>query len=338
MIGIFLETNGSWWDTTEPECFRAKVAACDKGNCSFYPKGGLLNATLSKCSMYPLRGHVKKHGHSEHQALYLVFSLPAILSLLHQGAQCMAPYMSQKQQRRQQDTPGLPPTAPTALLERFGFIGAFYASYLIWTNHASAMLTNPCWDTLSKHVMALNMLWHVLLSNVNLFSAGIAATALLNTSRLDSALAIGIVLIWQGLTFVLIANAMYAGDNWSKGGWSHRGPPLGRWLPNPKVRIKDNVVCKTVADSCSFSPGDLDIASMKGHAVALVCMLMLLAGVVGTVLSLAGWVLGDFWPNVKDFCCPRGMCCGICRKKMVKRKKARYEIVDHADAAAAAGC
>ena len=330
IIGIFLEINDSWWDTSRPECFRAKVQT--------YNVSSSVRAKLSECAVYPLRGNVNNNGHSEHQALYSVCSLPAILSLLHQGAQYMTSVMAQKKQQQQQQhhqqheekAPVLHVAAihvteeareapPTALLERFGFIGCFYASYLLWTNHASAMVMNPCWDLLSTHVMSLNRLWHVLLSNINLFSAGIAATTLLNTSRLDSALAIGILFIWQGLTFFVIANAMYAGDD---------GPVVGRWLPNPRwYAFRDSSLCKKIENSCFLHPKDLDVGSMKGHAVALVCMLMLLSGIVGTILSLVGWWAGDLY----CCCCCSRTCCSRCGKMEKKKKNVGYEMVKSTD-------
>ena len=131
-VGIFIESFDweagmiyqSWWDATKSECFRAGVAN--------YNTTSSMRATLSQCAMYPLRGNVNRRGHSEHQALYAAFILPAVFSLLHRGAQLVTEY--QQQQRRQQqldqedqedqeeDRERLAsllesPTPPTALLE-----------------------------------------------------------------------------------------------------------------------------------------------------------------------------------------------------------------------------
>ena len=106
MVGVIIEadTVNGWWNTNTPECFRNHA---NDTNREF----------LVRCSTYPLVGHLNRYGHSEHQTVYSMFALPAVLSLLHRGASHLA------------SSPGAP-TPPTASLERVGFVFAFFGSAL----------------------------------------------------------------------------------------------------------------------------------------------------------------------------------------------------------------
>lgn len=201
VVGVIIEadfTNG-WWNTNTPDCFRNHANNTNRD-------------VLLRCSTYPLKGHLNKYGHSEHQTVYSMFALPLVLSLLHRGASHLASS----------------PSLPTASLERVGFVFAFFGSHVIWNNHASAMQMNPCWDPPSMDVMSLNMHWHLLLGHVNLFSAFVASISLIQ-KNLDPGVSIGAVLAWQGFTFWMVATTMYSGGD----GWGY-GPSKGRWLPDPK--------------------------------------------------------------------------------------------------------
>ena len=261
MVGVIIEADFTtgWWNTNTPDCFRNHANDTNRD-------------ALLRCSTYPLMGHLNRYGHSEHQTVYALFALPNVLSLLHRGASHLA------------SSPGAP-TLPNVSLERVGFVFAFFGSHVIWNNHASAMQMNPCWDPPSMDAMKMNMHWHLLLGQVNVFSAFVASISLIQ-KNLDPGVFIGAVMVWQGFTFWTVATATYSG-----GDTYGNGPNKGRWLPDPEKVARDSSMCVEVGEICEVSKLNLGVSEMKGHAVAVVLLCGVLALGCGGSLALVGWFL-----------------------------------------------
>ena len=293
IIGIWAEQHGTFWSTSEVECFRNYAR---NGTATVDTK----NPTdLAKCAFYPLQGTINKWGHSEHMALYFTFAMPAVLNLFSRAVHKYIPPLS----------------SSTALLERFMYVCTFFVQYIMWSHHASAMDVDPCWNQNTKHVMALNMLWHMLLAYVNLMLAGFAGFSIVQPKKWEPIIFVWIGLIWQGSMFVLIAVTNYAGGH---------NESRGRWLPDPTLFLRHPAVCVEAAQSCGLASTyiaevngrlhliptyDISIEDLKGHGVALFAFLSGCSMLVGVLCMALGW------------------CAMACYTTKIKGKLFRYEMV-----------
>jgi len=252
---LFDRTAYGWWNSTAAECFR-----------NF--------SGTENCAMYPVKGALLPRGHSEHEAMYGVFTIVAAISL---SARAFAKHSAQSQ-------------LVLNGLDRIALVFSFITVAVMWDNHASAMAADPCWGEKSARMMEFNSKMHALLATINHCSALVSLLTVLLPRQWNAVVALASLLVWQGIWLLHFSHIAYTRQ------------PGERWLPNPRGHYIG--ACRLGSDACHFSPtAATDLNLLKGHATALFGMFYVLSMAVATILALVGQAIQPWLSRRRFNCC-----------------------------------